>query len=71
MKVWLAFWPSQWQAATDNETVIDLVFGVYSTRDMAVESVRGSMTLDEWEAYHEEFVYEELEVDEYHPIPHV
>jgi hypothetical protein len=71
VKVWLAFWPSQWQAATDAETVIDLVFGVYSTREKAIESVRESMDLDEWEAYHDEFEYEEIELDGYHPIPHV
>jgi hypothetical protein len=71
MKIWIAFWPSQWQAATDNETVIDLIFGTFTSHDKAVETVKRSMTPKEWEEYHDQFVYEQVELDEYHPIPHV
>ena len=67
----LAYWPSQWQAVTSDETVVDLIFGVFSSRAKAMEAVSTSMRSDEWKEYKDQFVYEELELDEYHPIPHV
>jgi hypothetical protein len=68
---WIAYWPSQWQAATDTETVIDLIFGVFTSKENAVEKVRASISPEEWESYNDQFVYEKLELDQYHPIPHV
>lgn len=70
-KVWIAYWPSQWQAATDTETVIDLVFGVFTSREKAVEAVRAGVPPEEWESYNDQFVFEEIELDKYHSIPHV
>ncbi len=70
-KLWIAYWPSQWQAATDSETVIDLIFGIFTSREKAVEAVRAGVSLDEWESYNDQFVFEEIEPDSYHPIPHV
>ena len=67
----LAYWPSQWQAVTSDETVVDLIFGVFRSRAKAMEAVSTSMRSDEWKEYKDQFVYEELELDEYHPIPHV
>jgi hypothetical protein len=70
-KVWIAYWPSQWQAATDVETIVDLIFGIFSTRENAVNAVRAGLSPAEWETYNEEFVYEEIELDKYHPVPHI
>jgi hypothetical protein len=70
-KLWIAYWPSQWQAATDSETVIDVVFGIFSSREKAEEAVRAGVSEEEWDAYHDQFVYEEMEPDSYHPIPHI
>lgn len=71
MKVILAYWPSLWQAATENEKVVDLIFGVFSSKEKALQAVSNSLTKEEWEEYNGEFVYEELNVDQYHPIPDV
>ena len=70
-RLWIAYWPSQWQAATDIETVVDLIFGIFTTREKAVEAVRAGISPEEWEAYSYQFVFEEVELDKYHPIPHV
>jgi hypothetical protein len=70
-KLWIAYWPSQWRAATDTETVVDLIFGIFTSRDKAVEAVRAGISPEEWEEYNDQFVYEEVELDKYHPIPHV
>jgi hypothetical protein len=70
-KLWIAYWPSQWQAATDDETVIDLIFGVFTSKEKALEAVRAGISVEEWDSYNEEFVYEELELDKYNPIPHI
>ena len=71
LKICLAYWPSQWQSATTEETVVDLIFGVFSSREEAVEVVSSGMARKEWEEYKDQFVYEELIVDQYHPIPHI
>ncbi len=71
MKLYLAYWPSQWQSATTDETVVDLIFGVFNSRETAQKVVSNAMSSKEWEEYKDEFVYEEVEVDKYHPIPHV
>jgi hypothetical protein len=71
LKLVLAYWPSQWQAATSNETVIDLIFGVFSSEEIARRTIRESMSGDEWEEFRSQFVYEELNLDDYHPIPHL
>jgi hypothetical protein len=47
------------------------MFGVYSSREKAVEVVKRNLGVKEWNKYSDQFVYEDLEVDEYHPIPHV
>ena len=70
-KLWIAYWPSQWQAATDTETVIDLIFGIFSSRELAVKTVKAGISRREWESYGNQFVYEEIELDKYNPIPHV
>jgi hypothetical protein len=70
-ELWIAYWPSQWQAATDTETVIDLIFGVFSSKENAMEKVRASISPEEWKTYNDQFVYEKIELDRYHPIPHV
>lgn len=70
MKLCIAYWPSQWQAATTDETVIDLVFGIFSSHEKAIEVVKENLD-KEWESYSDQFIFEELEVDQYHPIPHV
>lgn len=69
MKLFLAYWSSPWQAATSDEPVIDLIFGVITSRAKAESVVSKSMSKEEWEEYKDEFVYEEVEVDAYHPIP--
>ena len=69
--MWIAYWPSQWQAATDTETVIDVIFGIFSSREKAVEVVKASISPEEWDSYNSEFVFQELELDSYHPIPHI
>ena len=71
LKIVLAYWPSLWQAVTSDETVVDLIFGVFSSRAKAIEIVSTSIRKDEWEEYKDQFVYEELELDEYHPIPNL
>ncbi|MDG6921784.1 MAG: hypothetical protein JRN67_00650 [Nitrososphaerota archaeon] len=71
MKLCIAYWPSQWQAATSEETVVDMIFGVFSSRTKAEEKVKDSMTLSEWETYRDQFAFEDLELDQYHPIPHI
>jgi hypothetical protein len=70
-KLWIAYWPSQWQAATDSETVIDLIFGIFSSRDLAVDAVKSGVSRKEWESYSDQFVYEEIELDKFSPIPHL
>ena len=69
-KLWIAYWPSQWQAATDEETVIDLFFGVFSSKESAVAEIKSGVTKEEWDLYGDEFVYEEVELDRYHQVPH-
>ena len=71
MKVCLAYWPCQWQSATTDETVMDLIVGVFSSREKAVEVLSSEMSRKEWEEYKDQFVNEELNIDEYHPIPHI
>ena len=71
MKVYLAYWPSQWQAATDEETVINMVFGVFSSMEKAREVVQSSLEAAEWEEFGEEIRYEAMELDRAHSIPHV
>lgn len=71
MKVVLAYWPSQWQAATDVQPVIDLVFGVFSSKEKALKEIRGNLKDGEWEEYKDQFVYSELEIDLYQPIPNL
>jgi hypothetical protein len=71
MSIWIAYWPSQWQAATDNETVTDMIFGVFSSRELAVEQIRGNISVEDWESFNDQFVFEEVELDKYHPIPRV
>jgi len=71
VRLFIAYWPSQWQAATTEETVVDMVFGVFTSRGKAVETVKSSISSEDWNEYKDEFVYEELDVDTYHPIPHV
>ena len=70
-ELWIAYWPSQWQAATDIETVVDLIFGVFTSREKAIEAVRTNVSPEEWESYNDQFVYEKIELDQYHPIPHI
>jgi len=70
-ELWIAYWPSQWQAATDIETVVDLIFGVFTSREKAIEAVRTNLSPEEWESYNDQFVYEKIELDQYHPIPHI
>jgi hypothetical protein len=70
-KLWIAYWPSQWQAATETETVVDFIFGIFSSRESAISAVRSYVSKEEWELYNDQFVYEELELDRLHPIPHV
>ena len=69
MKLILAYWPSQWQAATDDQPVIDLVFGVFSSKEKAVKEISGNLQKSEWEEYNDQFVYSELEIDHYQPTP--
>jgi hypothetical protein len=71
LKIILAYWPSQWQAATSEETVIDVVFGVFSSREKAIDAISKNVHRDEWEEYKDQFVYETLEVDAYQPVPHL
>ena len=71
MKICIAYWPSQWQAATTDETVIDLIFGVFTSREQAIKVVKENMTTKEWDKYSSQFVYEDLDADKYHPIPHI
>ncbi len=59
MKFCIAYWPSQWQAATTDETVIDLIFGVFTSREQAIKVVKENMTTKEWDKYSSQFVYEE------------
>ncbi len=70
-ELWIAYWPSQWRAATDTETVIDLIFGVFSSKERAIQEVRAGVSQEEWESYTDQFVYERIELDQYHPIPHI
>jgi len=70
-KLWIAYWPSQWQAATDSETVIDLIFGIFTCKEKAVEAIKASISEEEWESYNDQFLYEEIEPDRYYPIPHI
>jgi len=70
-ELWIAYWPSQWQAATDIETVVDLIFGVFTSKEKAIEAVRTNLSPEEWESYNDQFVYEKIELDQYHPIPHI
>lgn len=69
MKIVLAYWPSQWQAATEDQPVIDLVFGVFSSKEKAIEVISKCLDKDEWEEYSDQFVYSELELDQYRPMP--
>ena len=69
--LWIAYWPSQWQAATDTETVIDLIFGVFTSKEKAIQEVRAGISPEEWETYNDQFVYEKIILDQYHPIPHI
>jgi hypothetical protein len=71
LKLCIAYWPSQWRAATAEETVIDLIFGVFSSRKEAIKVVKENTSPKEWKEYGGEFVYEDLDVDKYHPIPHI
>jgi hypothetical protein len=70
-ELWIAYWPSQWQAATDTETVIDLIFGVFTSKEKAIQEIKGGISPEEWETYNDQFVYEKMTLDQYHPIPHV
>jgi hypothetical protein len=70
-ELWIAYWPSQWQAATDTETVVDLIFGVFTSKEKAMEAVRKNVSPEEWDSYNDQFVYEKTELDQYHPIPHI
>ena len=69
MKVVLAFWPSQWQAATEEQSVIDLVFGVFSSKEKAVDVISKNLERSEWEEYNDQFVYAEIDLDQYRTIP--
>lgn len=69
MKVILAYWPSQWQAATEDQPVIDLVFGIFSSREKAIEAITSNLDKKEWDEYNDQFLYTELELDQYRPIP--
>lgn len=69
MKIVLAYWPSQWQAATDDQPVIDVVFGVFASKEKAVDEIRKNLERSEWEEYNGQFVYTELNLDQYWPIP--
>ncbi len=69
MNVVLAYWPSQWQAATENQPVIDLVFGVFSSKEKAIDVISRNLEEDEWEEYNDQFVYAEIELDQYRPMP--
>ena len=50
---------------------MDLIVGVFSSREKAVEVLSSEMSRKEWEEYKDQFVNEELNIDEYHPIPHI
>ena len=69
MKIVLAYWPSQWQAATEEQSAIDLVFGVFSSKEKAVDVISKNLERSEWEEYNDQFVYAELDLDQYRPIP--
>lgn len=69
MKIVLAYWPSQWQAATDDQPVIDVVFGVFASKERAVAEISKNLERSEWEEYNDQFVYAELDFDHYGPIP--
>ncbi len=71
VNLWIAYWPSQWQAATDSETVVDMIFGVFSSRETAIEKIRAKISREDWESFNDQFVFEEVELDSYHPIPHI
>jgi hypothetical protein len=70
-KLWIAYWPSQSRAATDNETVINLFFGVFTSKQKAIESVKAGVLVEEWESFHDQFLYEKIEPDRYNPISRV
>jgi len=42
VNLWIAYWPSQWQASTDNETVIDMIFG-----EIAVEKIKAGISAED------------------------
>lgn len=69
MKVILAYWPSQWQAATEDQPVIDLVFGIFSSKEKAIERISNNLEKKDWAEYNDQFVYAELDIDQYMPIP--
>ncbi|HXQ93526.1 MAG TPA: hypothetical protein VN739_11020 [Nitrososphaerales archaeon] len=71
VNLWIAYWPSQWQAATDNETIIDMIFGIFSSREIAIDKIKASISEEEWESFNDQFVFEKVELDSYHPIPHI
>ena len=71
VKLWLAYWPSQWQSATDEESVIDCIFGVFTSRENAEAILKARIAPKKWEGFHDEFVFEELNTDECHPVPHI
>ena len=71
MNLWIAYWPSQWQAATDTETVIDMIFGIFSSREIAIEKIKAEISRQDWDSFNDQFVFEEVERDSCHSIPHV
>jgi hypothetical protein len=50
--------------------VVDLISGIFTSKERAIEMVRKNLSPEEWETYNDQFVYEKLELDQYHPIPH-
>jgi len=48
-----------------------VIFGVFSSREKALEKIKGNISTEDWESFNDQFVLEEIELDSFHAIPHI